>query len=311
MKKKNILLPLVPDVPGDLNHVKLKEFFNWRHHELVTKQESENLFEEFKKETLEKVNGLFVEKQSKIMDAFEQMKAQVASFTNNVHAQFNDFNSKSNKDFVDFKTLVVKKLGDLALEFDLKIKQSSDIIKGKIKEESNSTLETSSLQLEQQSKQISDKISELNTKFFDYKQNNDLQLLQREFEKKTREIEDEFSRFQNMTGGLNEEIKAEFKELRDVVIPELKSTSSESVETFKNELTEKMQNMDPVAVTQAAEERMGKKMEDLSLQIEAIGATLQESAKSASKSELNELHDNFTKEMKKIIDWINFFNTKV
>ena len=157
---------------------------------------------------------------------------------------------------------------------------------------------------------LNKKLLELNTKFYDFKESNDMELIEKEFRKKSEELEKSFKQFQTITEGLNEEIKAEIKDLRDSSFPEFKEEMKQNFEAFKTEINEQFKSLDPNAVVDSAEQRINKKFGELKQEVEDLEMNVKSMKEVATKEELQKLHDNFAVQMKKVIEWIQYFNNR-
>jgi hypothetical protein len=376
VKKKIEILPKVPRIPGDLDSVKLREFFNWKNHELITRHEVEKMLERFQKEVMESIFSKINDSESVVKGVKEELSKSYKEFEKNVFDEVKNLKSEMNESLENIETEVKgelkKRVGELenhhkeseemlmtqdaklndALNTRIsKIKEGSEIkinnLSGLLNEklekyngelvEKNSELRNTlidiienkfnlsredGVEMEKRMKSfttnlitekfefLNNKLLELNTKFLEFKEGNDMELIEKEFEKKTKELETSFNQFENISDGLNEEIKAEIKDLRDTWFPEFKQDIKQDLETFKTEVNDKFKNMDPNAIAQASEERMNDKIKDLNLLIEDIQQSLNIINNVVTKEEFEELHENFKKQMKKVIDWINYFDGK-
>ncbi len=337
-KVKSKIMPEIPEVPNE-EALKLKEFFTWKRRHFMTQHEIDSLLEQFKQEISSSVNAMLRESEMKINTVRDEMiqqmeklneksksesellhdeitrkvsevedgfNAAVNGLKNRIEELNNDITNKLSKITEDFSS----QLEELKNDIDDSVNEKEKLLKEndeKIKEE---TEEFANQLVSDKFDELNKKLMQLNTKFYEFKESNDMELIEKEFQKRTQELEKSFKQFQNITEGLNEEIKAEMKDLRDTIFPEFKEEMKQNFEAFKTEINEQFKSLDPNAVAEATEQRLNKKIDELKEQIEDLQVNVKSLNEVATKEELQKLHDNFARQMKKVIEWINYFNSR-
>jgi len=331
MPKENSL-PKTPDIPNDVNSLKLREFFNWKKHDLMTRHEVEKMLEGFQKEALANLFNKLSESEASINKVKQQISGSMEEFKESFKSGSQEMNLIIERNVQSQKIVIedklkkatddsIKRITDYSASFEKKMndvnslnaemmRNSENKLKDMISQAEKRNTDYATEFSAKKFETLMTKFNELNTKFYDFKQNNEFSLVTKEFEKKSGEIEKGFKHFQNIAEGLNEEMKAEFKQVRDVMIPELKSSVKVDLDSFKVVVNEKLQNMDPMAIAQATEDRLNNKFHDFTQSLDEIHVALTKVENAVSRKEFDELHEKFVREMKKVIEWINYFNTK-
>jgi len=331
-KKKTTVLPKAPEVPDDLLGVKLREFFNWKNHELITRHEVEKLFEQYETELSAKIFSKLNETELSVNKVKDSIDSSIKEFDENFKRHVEEVSHKvkttletSQLDLdAKFNTAIEdleKKFNQITILWETKINDSNKLnadklgssiknLKDALSESEKRMQEFSSEFASKKFDEVSAKLTSINARFFELKESNDFEILSKEFKKKTKDIESAFNNFENVTEGLNQEISQEIKDIRETFIPQFKIDIKEITETFKAEVFEKLQNMDPVAVAQSTEERINLRIQELTKQLEESSNTISEIGTYVKKEEFNELYDKFKGEMKKVIEWINYFDGK-